>query len=132
MTPPRFRVLIADDDAVTRHLVQFAVQASGVGARVDFALDGEEALQRLRSAAARDDAYDLLLTDHHMPGLDGADLLQLARDASPRTARAMITADPCEAVLRRAGLGSLRLFDKPVAILEIAAFVRHMAEAKGA
>ena len=64
----RLRVLVADDNAASREIIQeifatFAIQ-------VDLAASGSEALSLLR-AAGQDRPYDLAILDWRMPGLDG-------------------------------------------------------------
>ena len=60
------RILLADDDAATRDLVQRALATDGHA--VTPTQDGTEALEKLREAP---DGFDLLITDVQMPGLDG-------------------------------------------------------------
>ena len=65
------RILLADDDASTRNLVQRALATDGH--TVTSTQDGTEALEKLREAP---DAFDLLITDVQMPGLDGIALAE--------------------------------------------------------
>jgi len=63
------RVLYADDVRELRDLVRLVVTKEGHA--IDCAADGVEALEML---AAHNYAYDLLITDHHMPRMNGRDL----------------------------------------------------------
>ncbi len=60
------RILLADDDAATRDLVQRALALDGHAVVVT--QDGAEALETLLAAPGE---FDLLITDVQMPGLDG-------------------------------------------------------------
>ncbi len=65
------RILLADDDATSRDLVARALASDGH--TVDATQDGGEALEHLQAPGAR---FDLLVTDVHMPGLDGVALAE--------------------------------------------------------
>lgn len=73
------RILLADDDAATRDLVQRALATDGHS--VTPTQDGAEALEKLREAPA---GFDLLITDVQMPGLDGIALAEAALAANGR------------------------------------------------
>ncbi len=66
-------VLFADDAPSVRFLVQTALEGAGY-ATIE-ASSGLEALQVLQSEAR----VDLVVTDLHMPGLDGLDLVRQTR-----------------------------------------------------
>ena len=68
------RVLIADDDPVSRRFLAAAV--SQLGGEAVAVADGAAAL-----AAAKCQSFDLMLLDRRMPGLGGADLLLALRAA---------------------------------------------------
>lgn len=70
------RVLVADDDAMVRFVL--VEEFEGAGCVVTEAADGAQALDHLRG-----DAFDLLVTDIRMPGLDGWTLAERARDLQP-------------------------------------------------
>ena len=63
------RVLIVDDNATNREILERRL-ASWRMQRRDRA-GGEEGLERIGARAAAGQPYDLVLLDHHMPGLDG-------------------------------------------------------------
>lgn len=108
-----FRVLLAEDDPVSRAFLREAAHACG--AQVTDCADGHQALE-----LARKDAWDLLIFDHHLPGLDGDVLLALLRAdplAASRATPAIATsaARDMEAdALERAGF--LEVLPKPMRI----------------
>jgi DNA-binding NtrC family response regulator len=69
MTPPR--ILLVDDDASLRRVVEYTLQEEGYG--VDSVASGREALGRLESQR-----YDLVVTDIKMPDVDGLQVLDAA------------------------------------------------------
>jgi CheY-like chemotaxis protein/nitrogen-specific signal transduction histidine kinase len=69
-------ILAADDNSI--NLAVLTNQMERLGYHADFAEDGVEALAMLEENPTR---YGLLLTDCHMPRLDGYDLTQAIRDA---------------------------------------------------
>jgi diguanylate cyclase (GGDEF)-like protein len=66
------RVLIADDDAITREYLSALLKANGM--QVVIAEDGHRAV-----AKARDAQLDLVLLDIMMPGIDGLDCCRLIK-----------------------------------------------------
>lgn len=73
------RILLADDDTITRELVKRAVEMDGHA--VELAEDGLEAKSAFDKAAR---PFDLLVTDVGMPGIDGVELARHALAGSPR------------------------------------------------
>lgn len=67
------RILLAEDDASTRDLVQRALGLEGH--EVIVTQDGVEALEKLQATPTR---FDVLVTDVQMPGLDGVALVEKA------------------------------------------------------
>ena len=74
------RILLAEDDASMRDFLAKALNRAGH--EVDAVADGEEGLDALGEAPG---AYELLLTDIVMPGVDG---IELARRAAQIDAEA--------------------------------------------
>ena len=68
------RILCADDNAELVELIAESLQHYGY--RVEWVLDGEEALKLLAADPAK---FDLLITDMQMPRLDGHDLIVQSR-----------------------------------------------------
>src|SRR5947199_10595652 len=67
------RILIADDDEVSRQL--FAETLEEEGYRVDRAQSGDEALSLLR-----DELYELLIIDVRMPGITGLEVTRILHE----------------------------------------------------
>lgn len=70
------RVLVAEDHAPNRLVI--ARQLDRLGCNFEIVGDGFQAL-----AALEHSAFDLLITDCHMPGMDGYDLARAARQPGP-------------------------------------------------
>ena len=82
------RVLVAEDDAAMLEMVTRALVSDGhivVGAH-----DGQEALDLL---AAKGAAFDVMLTDFHMPGIDGIELATKAVAMLPTLRVLLMSAD---------------------------------------
>src|SRR5215204_6829886 len=69
-------ILIVEDDPAVRDIVQIALEREGLS--VEAVADGEAALKRFRSAGA----FDLVLLDIMLPGIDGISLCQELRKSS--------------------------------------------------
>jgi diguanylate cyclase (GGDEF)-like protein len=69
------RVVVADDDGVSRMLLQGAVEQLGHSCQV--AVDGIQAWEMVNS-----DQPDVLITDQMMPGMDGLELCRRVRQLS--------------------------------------------------
>ena len=74
----RLHVLVVDDGPVNRMLASQLLEAQGI--RVDSVAGGAEALERQRRQA-----YDLVLMDIFMPGMDGVETARRWRDHEART-----------------------------------------------
>lgn len=70
--PPSVRVLLVDDDDNFRTWLTQLMRRLGFA--VESAADGEHALAILRQAP-----FDLLVSDYHMPRIDGFDLIRIIR-----------------------------------------------------
>ncbi len=80
LTPGVRRILVLDDDQVMRDLLQALLSLEGCS--VTPVSSGREALQHLGT----DPAFDLVLTDVQMPGLEGYALAKALRLAMPKSA----------------------------------------------
>jgi PAS domain S-box-containing protein len=65
----QLRLLVADDNRTSREVIAKLIRAWGWHA--DEVDSGEAALRRYRQGQARQQHYDVVLADWHMPGMDG-------------------------------------------------------------
>lgn len=112
--------LVVDDSPALRRQLGEVVRRLGLAC--DEAVDGADAW-RLLSAGR----YDLILTDLHMPVLDGLKLISLVRSAGAHRATpiVVVTTEGAQSDRDRAlGLGANVYLVKPVRTHEVAAAVR--------
>jgi two-component system, NtrC family, response regulator AtoC len=103
------RILVADDEEGLRHFVSEALEDEGHV--VTQAEDGRAAAERLRRQS-----FDLLITDLRMPGLDGMELVRLARAEQPETEIIVLTAHgSVETAVEAMKLGAFDYLQKPIA-----------------
>jgi CheY-like chemotaxis protein len=112
-------ILLADDDKATRDLVKRALEAEGHS--VEVTQDGSEALERLRGTSAA----DVLVSDVHMPGIDGVTLAGQAITARPNLRILLMSGFP-EELERAKSLKAARLgvLSKPFTLEQVRAAVR--------
>jgi DNA-binding NtrC family response regulator len=89
------RLLIVDDERSMRELLELVFKRDGY--LVETAANGREALDKIR-----DKAFDLIISDVRMPDLNGIELLEQVRTASPETLVIMLTAFATIDTARRA------------------------------
>ena len=80
------RVLVAEDDDAVRTLICSILTDAGYN--VYEACDGLEAMDSLKKRR-----YDVLLTDYHMPKMDGLELMDLAKAMCPDLPVIVATSD---------------------------------------
>jgi two-component system, cell cycle sensor histidine kinase and response regulator CckA len=106
----RGRILLVDDSALVRRMLGDALRAAGHA--VDEAPDGLAALTLIET-----NAYDVILSDLHMPRLDGFGLLEAVKATGVRAQVVILTAehahDP-EAAIRALRLGADDFLSKPL------------------
>ena len=117
------RVLIVDDSIVMRMVLERALRhACPKVSAMMYAADGAEALATLEQAAADGEQFDLILSDIHMPVMDGLEfLLEVQRRRlAPRVPIVMITAETgSPEVLRAMEAGAMGYILKPFTLEQL-------------
>jgi len=102
-----FRILVVDDELIVRDSLKEWLEEEGFA--VDMAESGPEALKCV--AANR---YQLMLTDIKMPGMDGVEVLEKAREILPDLTVIMMTAyATVETAVSAMKIGALDYLVKP-------------------
>ncbi|CAN5705731.1 two-component system response regulator [soil metagenome] len=121
VTEPREmkRALLIEDDAATRMLIAKHLRLSGLEVT---ALESGE--QVLVEAARREVAFDVVVSDVHLPGMSGLDLASLILSRNPSQPIVLITGDPDAALAREAlSRGPVSYLLKPFEMFELDAAV---------
>jgi EAL domain-containing protein (putative c-di-GMP-specific phosphodiesterase class I)/CheY-like chemotaxis protein len=106
--PEAPRLLAVDDDPTMRAVYQRVFPREGI--ELTLATDGEEAVQAYRAGS-----YDAVLTDIHMPGLNGIELLKAIRAHDDEAPVVIITGKPSTGTAIEAlDHGAVRYLVKPV------------------
>lgn len=111
------RFLIVDDSRAIQTIVRRAVQGAGFGdCEFQSASDGMEALRILD-----DGPVDMVITDWHMPGMSGLELLRRLRARHARLKVGFVATESAQANINEARqLGALFFLGKPFTDAELA------------
>jgi two-component system response regulator HydG len=119
--PKKLNLLIVDDDKrMTRTLVDILSLSGHTAVE---AYSGADALARIRTQA-----FDCVLTDVRMPGMDGVEFHRQLRQEQPGLPVIIMTAYAADEIIRQ-GLdeGVVGVFDKPLDINQILGFFASLA-----
>ena len=118
------KILIVDDDLVLLQQLQSALEGRNYTTLT--ARNGDEALD-----AFHESAYDLVILDIMMPGLDGLSFLREIRDGKDETPVLMLSAKgDIEDKIRGLDLGADDYLSKPFSVNELLARVRALLRRK--
>jgi DNA-binding NtrC family response regulator len=107
------RILVADDDEITRDVISSLLSKEGY--RVFSAYDGFDAIKTLRG-----EDIDLVITDLRMPGADGIEVLKHAIKSNPDIAVVILTAyGTLDTTLEAMKEGAYDYLTKPFNLQEI-------------
>ncbi|HEX8570977.1 MAG TPA: ATP-binding protein [Caulobacteraceae bacterium] len=126
----RLRVLLADDHAVNRQVVEMML--SGTGVDLQSVENGEEAVKAVAA-----DRFDVVLMDMQMPVMDGLDALRAIRrrereTGAPRTTVFMLSANAMPEHARSSlAAGADKHLTKPIAAPELLGALAELAQVKG-
>lgn len=102
-----------DDEKSVQLLLERVL--SGAGHTVKVVETGEAAL-----AVLKDESFDLIIADKNLPGIDGLEVLRLARTQYPNLQAVLITGFPTPETREQArDMGVHAFVTKPFGILEI-------------
>ncbi|MGH9313446.1 MAG: response regulator [Vicinamibacterales bacterium] len=119
------KILIADDDRATRHLLQGVLTSAGFTTVT--AKDGLDAQKRLRGGR-----FDLLLLDVWMPRMTGLDLLASLRKRKTRPKVVVMTSDDTPATLLKVVREqAVRYLHKPIDPARLVETLREVLETSG-
>ena len=125
-------ILIADDDADDRMLIEEAFEENRLSNKIDFVEDGEQVLEYLRREGKfehlKGQPYPgLILLDLNMPRMDGRTALAKIKE-DPKLCRipvvVLTTSKAEEDILRTYGLGVASFITKPVTFERLVEVVR--------
>lgn len=80
------RVLFVDDEIQVLEGIEDMLRARRFGWEMDFAVGGAEALEKLAAAP-----FDVIVSDMRMPGMNGAELLEVVRRDHPLVVRIILS-----------------------------------------
>jgi len=117
-------LLLVDDDPAVHELLAAVLRRPDW--RIESAYDGLEGLAR-----ATAHPFDLVLTDVHMPGLDGLDLLHRIREIRPEAKVMVMTADSTPAnIVRAIREQAFSYFSKPFSPSAVAEMITQAANTR--
>ena len=116
------RILVVEDDATLRRVTQ--IHLAKMGYPTVAASDATEALEILKH-----DPRDLVISDLHLPGMSGLELLKRVRAQYPETAVVMITAyATVETAVDAMKSGAYDYVTKPIHLYELGSLVDRALE----
>ncbi len=104
------RILIVEDDSNVRSFLHNAMKALRRGVKIETATNGADGLKM-----ARRQEYDLIITDFHMPKLNGLDLTFTLRQEGYTIPIVVVSADP-DTETDAIAAGSSLFLHKPVSL----------------
>jgi len=107
------KILIVEDEAVVRESVRDWLIEDGYD--VECVETGEEALKKIK-----EEEFGVIVLDLRLPGIDGLQVFEEAKELKPETKGVIITAYPSKETLEKAkGLGLLDYLPKPFKVEDL-------------
>jgi len=115
------RILVVEDEPLIRQLLLTAL--AGRGHQVETCPNGAEGLRKLNTGA-----FDVLITDFHMPKMNGIELIESVRASKIRIATILMSSNNLdELALTGKELEGIQFLRKPFGINELFASVQRAA-----
>lgn len=111
------RVLIAEDDENARNLLILVLEKAGYSVYV--ASDGRQALEEMKKRR-----FDAVVTDHHMPKINGFQLILLGRLVWPDIPMILLSGDDRSLAEMAAQGGAYGCLRKPYDVAELLDLMR--------
>ena len=112
------RVLIAEDDEDARNLLILVLEKAGYSVYV--ALDGRQALEEIGKRR-----FDVVVTDHHMPRMNGYELILLGRLVRPDIPMILLSGEDTGVAEKAKQGGAYGYLRKPYDASELLGLMRH-------
>lgn len=106
------RVALAEDDDELRCVLADALVSEGL--EVSFLPDGLALMEHLAQAEREGRSPDVLVLDHHMPGMEGLEVLRRLRRAGSRLPVVVVTGFGAEVRARAGKFEACTVHDKPI------------------
>ncbi|HEV3028656.1 MAG TPA: response regulator [Planctomycetota bacterium] len=117
------RILVVEDEPLIRQLLLTAL--GGRGHQVETCPNGAEGLQALKGGA-----FDVLITDFHMPRMTGIQLIEAARTSKLKISTILMSSNNLEELaLTGKDLEGVQFLRKPFGITELFASVQRALKA---
>ncbi len=115
-------ILLAEDERSVAFSISFALKADGH--KIEIVSDGEEALSEV---SRKPEAFDVLITDHSMPRMNGVELVKQLRDTAFRGTIIVLSAHlSAENRAAYLALGVNIMIPKPFDVYQLRAIIRQI------
>ena len=111
--PAAPRILVVDDEEAITYVFERYLSVAGYD--VSVAVNGPDAVR-----AGEGRAFDLLITDFRMPGMNGVEVIHALRRLQPGLPALVISGNPIEAGTMLEGV---RFLSKPVSMADLLAII---------
>lgn len=116
------RILLIEDDSMIASLIALGLRTLGVPYLLDTAYSAEEGLDLFEKYA-----YDLVMSDYNLRGMNGLSLLTTIRDQNPNIPTVLFTAYDTPQLQREArSAGISEYIAKPFLIEDFVNLARHL------
>ena len=117
-----YKALVIDDDVLILELLKFQLEPRQF--TVSTAETGRKGLDLLK-----ENNFDIILTDLHLPDIDGIEMVKKAKEISPDTEIIMITADgSTEKAIEATKAGAFYYIEKPIEFQELLLLIEKAIE----